>query len=464
MAGIDKLTLGASQAYTDEKIKEAGGMTGEGVEKIVKDTVGAEVNEYLLEDVESSALNKSFNLLSLEDDYTATKYGVTVSTSGQLITINGTWTATWNETITVATITLPAGNYRFSIWNIENLTDATLLGLQIMNGSSYTCAIQKLASETQSKFTLTEETELVIALKFLVGFTAENTTLNFMIATGLDATTQYEEYFEPYYESTKCIKEKYVKPLADKANAGINGNILYGKKWAVCGDSFSNGDFTNATDSDYVIENGLYSGKNKVYGYLIGNRNNMTIQHLAVGGRTIATPADGTFTNCFSYDGIYNSIDADTDYITLYFGINDSHHRIGAVGNDGEETKGIIELGTIDDADNTTFYGAWNVVLDYLIENYPNAHIGIIVSNGCETDDYRVATIKIAKKYGIPYIDLNGDERTPCMIRSTNTSISKKVRTARTKQWAVNYGTNNHPNAQAHEYQSKFIESFLRSL
>ena len=46
---------------------------------------------------------------------------------------------------------------------------------------------------------------------------------------------------------------------------------------------------------------------------------------------------------------------------------------------------------------NTTFYGAWNLTLDYLIKNYPFAHIGIIVSNGCETDDYRVATIAVAK-------------------------------------------------------------------
>lgn len=46
---MDIFTLQSAQAYTDEKIKEAAEMTGEGVEKIVKDTVGAEVNEYLAE-------------------------------------------------------------------------------------------------------------------------------------------------------------------------------------------------------------------------------------------------------------------------------------------------------------------------------------------------------------------------------------------------------------------------------
>ena len=119
-------------------------------------------------------------------------------------------------------------------------------------------------------------------------------------------------------------------------------------------------------------------------------------------------PVPGTFSNSFS-NGIYKTIDEDVDYITLYYGINDSHHRPSSTGSDGEDQTGIIHLGTIDDTDNTTFYGAWNVVLEYLIAHHPYAHIGILVSNGCETDDYRLATIEVAKKWGIPYIDLNGD-------------------------------------------------------
>lgn len=254
------------------------------------------------------------------------------------------------------------------------------------------------------------------------------------------------------------IKEEKL-PLKTK----YNGNVLFGKKWAVCGDSFTNGDFSNALDSDYVISDGIYAGKNKVYGYLIGNRNNMEIQHLAAGGRTIATPADGSFTNAFSNE-MYKNIDADVDYITLYFGINDSHHRPGSTGSDGEDQTGIIELGTINDTNANTFYGAWNVVMQYLIEKHPYAHIGIIVSNGCETSEYPEAEIAIAKKWGIPYIDLNGDERTPMMNRSTNSSISSTARNLRTKAFSVNHGTNGHPSAKAHEYESYFIEEWLRSL
>ena len=263
-------------------------------------------------------------------------------------------------------------------------------------------------------------------------------------------------------EGFSTIKEEKL-PSEVVLKTKYDGNVLYGKKWAVCGDSFTNGDFSNALDSDYVISDGIYAGKNKVYGYLIGNRNNMDIQHLAAGGRTMATPADGSFTNAFSNE-MYKNIDADVDYITLYFGINDSNHRPSSTGSDGEDQTGVIELGTIDDTDISTFYGAWNVVMAYLIENYPNAHIGIIASNGCETSDYPEAEIAIAKKWGIPYIDLNGDERTPMMNRSTNSNACSAARTLRTKQFSVNYGTNGHPSAQAHEYESYFIENWLRSI
>ena len=240
-------------------------------------------------------------------------------------------------------------------------------------------------------------------------------------------------------------------------------NVLYGKKWAVCGDSFSNGDFAHAIDKDNFITEGKYAGKEKVYGYLIGNRNNMNIQHLACGGRTMATPPDKSFTNAFSNE-IYKTIDEDVDYITLYFGINDSHHREKSTGSDGEEQQGIIKLGTIEDSDIGTFFGAWNVVMEYLLEHYPNAHIGIIVSNGCETADYPEAEIAIARKWGVPYIDLNGDERTPMMNRSTNSNVCARARELRSKQFAVNYGINGHPSAKAHVYESYFIETWLRSL
>ena len=46
-------------------------------------------------------------------------------------------------------------------------------------------------------------------------------------------------------------------------NSQYANNVLYGKKWAVCGDSFSDGDFSNALDSDYIITDGKYAGEKK---------------------------------------------------------------------------------------------------------------------------------------------------------------------------------------------------------
>ena len=242
-----------------------------------------------------------------------------------------------------------------------------------------------------------------------------------------------------------------------------SGNILFGKKWAVCGDSFSNGDFHGAEDSGCIFRDGPFAGQMRTYGFLIAERNGMRVQHLARGGMTMATPTDAEFDNTFS-GGLYREIDDDVDYITLYFGINDSHHRPKSTGDDGEVKRGTILLGTIDDNGTDTFYGAWNVVLHYLITHHPFAHIGILVSNGCETDDYRLAEIAIARKWGIPYLDLNGDDHTPVMGRSTNPAIQKSVRDFRTTAFAAAPPHNTHPSVRAHAYESVFIENWLRTL
>jgi len=242
-----------------------------------------------------------------------------------------------------------------------------------------------------------------------------------------------------------------------------SSNILYRKKWAVCGDSFTNGATSN------MLPDGKYQGYRKVYPYLIGNRNNMDIVKFFEGGRTLAFPADpGTFTNSLTNpnaDWYYQNIPTDVDYITIYLGINDEHHAPGSSGGDGEDNTGEIPIGTINDSTTATYLGAWNVVLTWLISNRPNAHIGIIVTNGNQNkDEYRQGQIAIAEKYGIPYIDLNGDARTPAMIRTSNPNIPSVIKTALIQKWAVNPSTNTHPNDAAHEFESMFIENFLRSI
>lgn len=244
--------------------------------------------------------------------------------------------------------------------------------------------------------------------------------------------------------------------------------ILYGKKWAVCGDSFTNGDYSGSglDESEYKFQSGKFIGKNIVYPYIIAERNDMEIEKFFEGGRTLANPADGSFTNSITNPAsaaYYQNVPEDADYITIYLGINDSHHEEGSTGDDGEDTTGVIPLGTADDTDASTFCGAWNVVLPWLMTNRPNAHIGIIVSNGVDRVEYRTATIAAAKKWGIPYLDLNGDERCPAMIRTVNPDISSAAKDIIKQKWRVTE-SNTHPNTAAHYFQSAFIENWLRTI
>ena len=61
---MDYKLLGIAQAYTEEKIAEAGGMTSEGVAEIVKGTVGPEVNAYLGEKGITESIEKVTNYMN----------------------------------------------------------------------------------------------------------------------------------------------------------------------------------------------------------------------------------------------------------------------------------------------------------------------------------------------------------------------------------------------------------------
>lgn len=220
-------------------------------------------------------------------------------------------------------------------------------------------------------------------------------------------------------------------------------NMLTGKKWYACGDSFT-ADGYGTSDQPKFTE-GIYAGRNKVYPYFIGNRCGVNVYNIAAGGKTLAY-VEG-LNNCFA-DTQYTTIPEDADYITLYFGINDMHQS--------------VPIGTADDTDKTTFCGAWNVVLEHLITNHPLAHIGIIVTNGTGTA-YVEATKQMAIKWGIPYLDLATDNQVPLLLRTNRTDVCNKAKDLRLAAFRVS-DTNSHPNADCHEYESYCIESWLMRL
>ena len=59
---------------------------------------------------------------------------------------------------------------------------------------------------------------------------------------------------------------------------------------------------------------------------------------------------------------------------------------------------------------------------------------------------------------------MNGDRFTPVMIRSMNPDIAEEVKQAVKIKQAADYPTNTHPNDKTHEFESWFIEDFLRRI
>lgn len=227
---------------------------------------------------------------------------------------------------------------------------------------------------------------------------------------------------------------------------GTYTSPLSGKKWCVIGDSFTHGDFNGAVTP--IIPSGKYAGERAVYPFLIGNRTNMDILDLSMNGLRIGGA------NGFSAEQLSN-IPTESDFITIALGINDtpSHQN--------------TPLGTIADTTTDTFYGAWNVLMTYIYNNLPSAHIGIIVTNGIAYTEraYADAIIEIAETWGVPYLNQNFGIQVPTMNRSGRSpeTTNALVFTRRNQAFRV-AETNSHPNAKAHEYESIYIENWLTTI
>ena len=135
-------------------------------------------------------------------------------------------------------------------------------------------------------------------------------------------------------------KEKIEYIISESVKTAIP-NYLYGKVLSVTGDSEAAG---------HAIK------KQDTYGNLIANRNKMTINNYAIGGRKLIT---GTETSLVD---TYTEIAKNSDYILVQIGYNDVFDE--QVNDNSEDT--------------TTFKGAFNVLIKGLQSNYPKAKIGFI--------------------------------------------------------------------------------------
>lgn len=237
-------------------------------------------------------------------------------------------------------------------------------------------------------------------------------------------------------------------------------NILYGKKLVVCGDSFTQGDFTG-----FVDENGL-QGKDspvifdpkqqmyKTYPWWIAERNDMELVNEALCGSTMALSkahladpehVDISDRSPFALER-YKKVPLDADYILLQFGLNDMHNT---------------HLGSIDDETNETFFGGFNVVFEYFLTHIPYAKIGTVISNSGLNESYRQAIIAVSKKWGIPYLDLAGDDAIQATLKKNG--MCEKAIELRNKVYHVSQ-KNMHPNLMGHKMISTAYEAFLRRI
>lgn len=248
-----------------------------------------------------------------------------------------------------------------------------------------------------------------------------------------------DDYIDTYITETL--------PEQIKSLVGV-GNILYGKKYVSCGDSFTAGDFTGYVDKDGKTgtDSDAYdklTGKWKVYPWWITQRNSMQYLNLAVSGSYMHS---GSMGFC---DSRYLQIPEDADYITFMFGLNEIS----------------VDVGTSASTDKTTLWGSWNFVLEWVLTNRPSAKVGIIIADAWIDQAMHDNLIAIAKYWGVPYLDLKGDSHIPLQIggRLNNIQVGQTAINLRNSQYQVS-STNSHPNPESHKNRSSIVENFLRTL
>lgn len=229
--------------------------------------------------------------------------------------------------------------------------------------------------------------------------------------------------------------------LIDISSQESVGSSLKGKKWCACGDSVTYG-ATADTDSDGNLMN---------YQYFIAKRNGMNLVTNAVNGCTMSDCGDSrpAFVN-----GRYLNVPLDCDYLTLWFGINDSNAYL--------QQNYDISLGQMGDTDTKTFYGAYDMMLNYFVTNMPNCKIGLVASHTCASS-YCEAVRELAKKYGLKVFDIQKDSNIPYWADTSYgaSEVDSEIKTQRASDWWTN---NSHPNTAGYEYISYPFEHWLRSL
>lgn len=251
------------------------------------------------------------------------------------------------------------------------------------------------------------------------------------------------------------LTDEVVEAINSSGSGGSSLTPLTGGVYGTVGDSITEGAGIQASDS-LSSADPFYplSGTAKpTYGYLIAKVNGMRWRNYGISGSTLGdVTANGVSRNGFSRsNGRYTQLADDLTHISIFFGWNDhayghvmkmeqwlaaqygetiyyptSTDKIGTPGYATQEqydavmsvtgevggisyTDSInywraVYIGTPNDSTPYTFWGAWNIVLQYLINKYPLAKILVIVPY--QTGKLMRQTVRdAAHKYGLPVYD-----------------------------------------------------------
>ena len=258
-----------------------------------------------------------------------------------------------------------------------------------------------------------------------------------MIVTG-STVEEWPDEFIPYKNVTAVESGIHLnEDMEEDVNKILGAGVLYGKKLAVNGDSIC-----------YGV--GYVGG----YAKIIGENNDMTVQNIGIGGGTIATGTTANGVNRHWISTTVENLDANSDYILLEGGVNDSSLQV---------TLGPNTASYDAEFDTTTFYGALNYMFKVLISRFAGKKYGFIIphqmSGGMMPNgDYYNAVLEVAKKWGVPVLDLSLE--IPPFGRFVSTSTLYALTTAYT-----NNGDGWHPNKDGYEkYYVDKITAWMKTL
>ena len=281
-------------------------------------------------------------------------------------------------------------------------------------------ALSRYQNNDFSNIAVGEESSLLVNFYYYAGWEYANNDPN---------VTAYEITYTPTVPETITAE----KTVMEKVDSNSVHGPLDGKVWYCAGDSVTDGDSFSYADA-------------------IAGRNNMILWRDGIGGSTMTDGEDSKKKNAFSYER-YLNIPENVNFVTLWFGINDKTMN--------------YQIGTIDSDDTSTFYGAYNKVLTWIINNRPLARVGLVVTHKSSTD-IETAIRNLAKKYGFLTFDIPNSPDIPFWHPLSSyyaNDVPESIKNLRISQWwSEQFGNPTHPTANGHKVISYALEKWIMGL